>query len=43
MTLGEFFQAMIGVLMLSGLMAAVVLRAWNDYQRKLRDKNKRRE
>jgi|GEM_PF-1027661 hypothetical protein len=40
MTLGEFFQAMIGVLMLSGLMAAVVLRAWNDYQRKLRDKNK---
>ncbi|MEY3720369.1 MAG: hypothetical protein RL618_888, partial [Pseudomonadota bacterium] len=23
-----------------GLMAAVVLRAWNDYQRKLRDKNK---
>ena len=24
MTLGEFFQAMIGVLMLSGLMAAVV-------------------
>ena len=43
MTLGEFFQAMIGVLMLSGLMAAVVLRAWNDYQRKLRDKNKSRE
>ena len=43
MTLGEFFQAMIGVLMLSGLMAAVVLRAWNDYQRKLRDKNKPRE
>ena len=43
MTLGEFFQAMVGVLMLSGLMAAVVLRAWNDYRRKLRDKNKRRE
>ena len=43
MTLVEFFQAMIGVLMLSGLMAAVVLRAWNDYQRKLRDKNKPRE
>ena len=43
MTLGEFFQAMIGVLMLSGLMAAVVFRAWNDYQRKLRDKNKPRE
>jgi len=43
MTLGEFFQAMIGVLMLSGLMAAVVLRAWNDYQRKLRDTTKSRE
>jgi len=38
MTLGEFFQAMLGVLMLSGLMAAVVFRAWNDYQRKLREK-----
>ncbi len=43
MTLGEFFQAMLGVLMLSGLMAAVVFRAWNDYQRKLRDKNKSTE
>ena len=39
MTLGEFFQAMLGVLMLSGLMAAVVFRAWHDYQRKLREKN----
>ena len=43
MTLGEFFQAMLGVLMLSGLMAAVVFRAWNDYQRKLREKNKPKE
>ena len=43
MTLGEFFQAMLGVLMLSGLMAAVVFRAWSDYQRKLREKNKLKE
>ena len=43
MTLGEFFQAMLGVLMLSGLMAAVVFRAWNDYQRKLREKSKPKE
>ena len=43
MTLGEFFQAMLGVLMLSGLMAAVVFRAWNDYQRKLREKNNPKE
>ncbi len=42
MTLGEFLQAMLGVLMLSGLLAAVVFRAWNDYQRKLRDKHKSR-
>ncbi len=43
MTLGEFFQAMLGVLMLSGVMAAVVFRAWNDYQRKLREKSKPKE
>ncbi len=43
MTLGEFFQAMLGVLMLSGLMAAVVFRAWNDYQRRLREKSKPKE
>ena len=43
MTLGEFFQTMLGVLMLSGLMAAVVFRAWNDYQRKKREKNGSRE
>jgi hypothetical protein len=43
MTLGDFFQAMLGVLMLSGVLAAVVFRAWNDYQRKLREKNKSRQ
>ena len=43
MTPGEFFQAMVGVLMLSGVMAAVVFRAWNDYQRKLREKNNPKE
>ena len=42
MTLGEFFQAMLGVLMLSGVLAAVVFRAWNDYQRKKREKNESR-
>jgi multisubunit Na+/H+ antiporter MnhB subunit len=39
MTLGEFFQAILGVIMLSLVMAAVVFRAWNDYQRKKRQKN----
>ncbi len=43
MTLGEFFQATLGVLMLSGVLAAVVFRAWNDYQRKLREKNRSKE
>jgi len=38
MSLGEFFQAILGVVMLSGVMAAVVFRAWNDYQRKKRAK-----
>jgi uncharacterized integral membrane protein len=38
MSLGEFFQAILGVIMLSGVMAAVVFRAWNDYQRKKRAK-----
>ena len=42
MTPGEFFQALLGVLMLSGVMAAVVFRAWNDYQRKKREKNESR-
>lgn len=40
MTLGEFLQAMLGALMLSGLMAAVVYRGWKDYQRKLREKSR---
>lgn len=39
MTLGEFFQGMLGVFMLAGVMASVVYRAWNDYQRKKREKN----
>ena len=39
MTLGEFFQAILGVIMLSLVMAAVVFRAWNDYQSKKRQKN----
>jgi len=38
MTLGEFFQAMLGVLMLAGVFAAVTFRAWNDYQNKRRNK-----
>ena len=38
MSVGEFFQALLGVVMLAGLMAAVVFRAWNDYQRKKREK-----
>ena len=38
MSVGEFFQALLGVIMLSGVMAAVVFRAWNDYQRKKREK-----
>jgi hypothetical protein len=38
MTLGEFFQAMLGVLMLSGIFAAAGFRAWNDYQKKKRNK-----
>jgi hypothetical protein len=38
MNLGEFFQALLGVVMLAGVMAAVVFRAWNDYQRKKREK-----
>jgi polyferredoxin len=43
MTLGEFLQALLGVLMLSGVMAAVVFRAWHDYQRKRREKNGSRQ
>jgi hypothetical protein len=42
MTLGEFFQSMLGVFMLAGVMASVVYRAWNDYQRKKREKNESR-
>lgn len=38
MTLGEFFQALLGVLMLSGVFAAAGVRAWNDYQNKRRNK-----
>ena len=38
MTVGEFFQAMLGVLMLSGVFAAAGFRAWNDYQKKKRNK-----
>lgn len=38
MTLGEFFQASLGVLMLAGILAAVTFRAWNDYQNKRRNK-----
>ena len=38
MSVGEFFQALLGVVMLAGVMAAVVFRAWNDYQRKKREK-----
>ncbi len=38
MTLGEFFQAMLGVLMLALVVAAVTLRAWTDYQNKRRNK-----
>ncbi len=38
MTLGEFFQALLGVFMLAGVFAAVTFRAWNDYQNKRRNK-----
>ena len=38
MTLGEFFQALLGVLTLAGVFAAVSFRAWNDYQNKRRNK-----
>lgn len=38
MTLGEFFQAMLGVLMLALVFAAVTLRAWTDHQNKRRNK-----
>lgn len=38
MTLGEFFQALLGVLMLAGVFAAAGFRAWTDYQNKKRDK-----
>ena len=43
MSLGEFLQAMLGALMLAGVMAAVVFRAWNDNQRKLREKKTPKE
>jgi hypothetical protein len=42
MTLGEFFQALLGALMLSLVFAAAAFRAWNDYQRKKREKNESR-
>jgi len=38
MTLGEFFQALLGVVILAGVFAAASFRAWNDYQNKRRNK-----
>ena len=38
MTLGEFFQALFGVVILAGVFAAASFRAWNDYQNKRRNK-----
>jgi len=38
MTLADFFQAVLGVLMLALVFAAVTFRAWNDYQNKRRNK-----
>jgi hypothetical protein len=35
---GEFFQGMLGALMLALVLAAVGTRAWFDYQRKKREK-----
>ncbi len=38
MTLGEFFQGLLGAIFLALVMAAAGTRAWFDYQRKKRDK-----
>ena len=38
MTLGEFFQGLLGAIFLSLVMAAAGTRAWFDYQRKKREK-----
>lgn len=38
MTLGEFFQALFGAIMLALVLAAAATRAWLDYQRKRREK-----
>lgn len=38
MTLGEFFQALLGAVILAGVFAAAAFRAWNDYQNKKRNK-----
>jgi hypothetical protein len=38
MTLGEFFQGLLGAIFLALVLAAAGTRAWLDYQRKKRDK-----
>lgn len=38
MTLGEFFQGLLGAIFLALVMAAAGTRAWFDYQKKKRDK-----
>ncbi len=38
MTLGEFFQGLLGAIFLALVMAAAGTRAWFDYQRKKRKK-----
>lgn len=38
MTLGDFFQGMLGALFLALVLAAVGTRAWFDYQKKKREK-----
>ncbi len=38
MTVGEFFQGLLGAIFLALVMAAAGTRAWFDYQKKKRDK-----
>ncbi len=38
MTLGEFFQGLLGAIFLALVVAAAGTRAWFDYQKKKRDK-----
>ena len=38
MTLGDFFQGLLGAIFLALVMAAVATRAWFDYQKKKREK-----